>query len=62
MNNQESLLEQIQGSANVLLEIIADLKAGEMTALQRLQTQVLTLNADTHRLEAVFESPIYLGG
>jgi hypothetical protein len=62
MNNQDSLLEQIQGSASSLLEIVADLRAGEMTALQRLQSQVMALSADTNRLEAVFESPIYLGG
>ncbi len=61
-HNQESLLEHLQGTTNGVLEIIADLRAGDVGALQRLHNQVLELGAESHRLENMFESPIYLGG
>ncbi len=61
-NHQELLLEQLQGTASSVMQIIADLRAGDVGALQRLQHQVLELKAESIRLEAVFESPIYLGG
>ncbi len=60
--NQDSLLEHLQGTTNGVLEIIADLRAGDVGALQRLHNQVVELRTESNRLESVFESQIYLGG
>ncbi len=60
--NQDQLLEHLQSTAHRVLESIKDLQAGEGAALQRLQSQVLEMQADSTQIAAQLEYPLYLGG